>query len=1064
MKVRKNKKIIYSLLIVLVILLLSYTFPSLARFKNRGASASNVWSGSVATKYRSGNGTRNNPYIISNGDELAFFSSQLENNHYEGSYFKIVNNILINEGMFKYEDNKIKYILNNNTYYVSGNKYYDNDSFTGNEIGSLNEMPNLDNFKGSLDADYHVIFGYYSDSPLFTSLNGDVTALFMENAMIVTNGSGAIFADNIESSSIADIVVDGYVVAPTYVEPVQNNEPEENQEEQNEPVVLTTIDLLTDYDNFDSPILGGIAIYAHDSSLINCINKSNINGGFIAGGILGYSDGSSIVNAYTNGSINSNISTAIGVFKGEGTIDKVYNSGTLNNGSLIGYVTEADVTITNSFIATDNFLLLDSKDSEITSSNNYYVSSGKGDSITSTLVTTSNLKDSSFLTGYSNFVSTTDLETHPLNVWIFDNNMYPILYLDDINNAYNELHINSYMWNSYSYNLNVHKVTNNMTIMISDVDNVHINTKYYYISNSQTPLTKSQLESVEWNEYDDVVIVNQEGFYVVYVKIVDNNQNVSYINSDVMILDNSGSEITISMGNDSWTSLTEGNIYIGSQASINVTATDTLSGVKSVEYYLSSSRINNIENIEWVPYTSPIGITSVGDYILYVRVIDNCDLVAYASTPLIVYDGYTVSNLKPLGFQEGSTISRYSSVSFDVSYSNNRTLNITHDLVTTTALPTNTKITMIDKTHNKVYEYVINSNITRIPFTSFKEVGLTGNVNYSESSIGSESYSFIFDFSSCDINTDYRNVYVYLEGINNSSVIRPTIQRNSFSLLSSGNVELTHSITTEFNGSITYKSDSVTNVEINNTVSMNGAYDTRLSDKKLGLAIKVVDSDNHVIESNYLKNIIFKIGDNKYAPDEDDIIRINLNTNTSSVVTLTIVTYDGRLTLDEGTYYIKIYGYDSYDGIYYTNTTDPITIPLTVSASNENTNRNYDFDVQLDNQARIIDKGTTANLQFVIPQSGITNPNIKVSLYQKDQLTAYNQDYTLIDMQDYTNLQLDEYIDSVYYVTRHASSGNNTFNYRMNTTNMDKTLYKFVFDLYDGNIKVESIVKYVIIR
>ena len=105
------------------------------------------------------------------------------------------------------------------------------------------------------------------------------------------------------------------------------------------------------------------------------------------------------------------------------------------------------------------------------------------------------------------------------------------------------------------------------------------------------------------------------------------------------------------------------------------------------------------------------------------------------------------------------------------------------------------------------YEYVINSNITRIPFTSFKEVGLTGNVNYSESSIGSESYSFIFDFSSCDINTDYRNVYVYLEGINNSSVIRPTIERSSFSLLSSGNVELTHSITTEFNGSITYKSD-----------------------------------------------------------------------------------------------------------------------------------------------------------------------------------------------------------------------------------------------------------------
>ena len=135
-----------------------------------------------------------------------------------------------------------------------------------------------------------------------------------------------------------------------------------------------------------------------------------------------------------------------------------------------------------------------------------------------------------------------------------------------------------------------------------------------------------------------------------------------------------------------------------------------------------------------------------------------------------------------------------------------------------------------------------------------------------------------------------------------------------------------------------------------------------------------------------------------------------------------------------------------------------------LSASNENTNRNYDFDVQLDNQARIIDKGTTANLQFVIPQSGITNPNIKVSLYQKDQLTAYNQDYTLIDMQDYTSTQWDEYIEAVYYVSRNAISGYNTLNYTMDTTDMDKTSYKFVFDLYDGNIKVESIVKYVIIR
>ena len=79
MKLSKNKKIIYSVLIVAIILLLSYTIPTLARFKNRGVSSSNVWSGMVASKYKSGTGTSSDPYIISNGDELAFFSSQLEN-------------------------------------------------------------------------------------------------------------------------------------------------------------------------------------------------------------------------------------------------------------------------------------------------------------------------------------------------------------------------------------------------------------------------------------------------------------------------------------------------------------------------------------------------------------------------------------------------------------------------------------------------------------------------------------------------------------------------------------------------------------------------------------------------------------------------------------------------------------------------------------------------------------------------------------------------------------------------------------------------------------------------
>ena len=1054
MKLSKNKKIIYSVLIVVVILLLSYKIPTLARFKNRGLSSSNVWSGMVATKYRSGTGTSNDPYIISNGDELAFFSSQLENNNYEDTYFKITKNILLNEGMLKYENDQILYVIGNDTYYVNGTSYYDNVDFTGDAVGTINVLNSLDNFKGTLDGDYHAIYGYYNTDALFTNLNGTITSLYIENALVNSDSSNGILADTITSSSITDVVVDGYLISSPYVpgEPINN------------------ITYLSDYDNFEDIILGGFGYYAEDSTLINCISKVNINGGFIAGGILGYSVDTSIVNAYYTSSITSNISNVIGVFTGTGSIDNTYNTGVINGG-LIGYVIDAELDLNNSFVATDNYLILDTTNSTITGQDNYYVTAGKGTNVTSTLATLLNLQDSNYLTGYNEFVDKTDLETNPLNVWIFKPDMYPVLYIDDIVNPNSELYVNTYMWNSYSYNLDVYKFTSNITFLITDIDNIHTTSKYYYVSNSRTPLSEAELANVVWENYSDVVVITNEGFYVIYVKLVDNNSEVTYINSDLLVLDNSESDIDITLESNTWNTETNGELYIDHAFNLDVSATDTLSGIKSIEYYLSSTVLNDISDAVWTSYTGTINVNTIGEYKLYVKVTDECDLVAYASTPLIIYDGYIESNLKPVGFNSGNSITKNSSIMFDVSYSNNRQLTLTHNLVSSINLPVNTKITMLDKTNNKAYEYTVNASTNTIALTSFTELGKSINGNYVEGSVTNESYTFIIDFSGCTISSDLSNINVYLEGSSNGNVIRPTLQRQSFSVLTSSNLNLVHTISTTYNGSITYNSDSITTIPISNNITLNGVYDTRFSDKKTGLSIKVEDSLGNTVNRNNLKNIIFKIGNTKYPIGSDNTIRINLNSNTSSVIDLLVTTYDGSTNLAAGTYYIKIYGYSSNDGIYYDNNslTQPITIPLTVSQPVENTNYNYSFDVLLDSQNRIVDKGNTVNYTFRVLQDGIVNPNIKVSMYRKNQLTAYNQDYTLIDMQDYTASTLDEYIEGVYYVSRNASSFSpnstyNVFNYSLNTTNLDKTCYKFVFDLYDGNIKVESISKYIIIR
>ena len=54
---------------------ISITIPSLARYKNRVNTEINVWDGTVATSFKSGEGTISSPYIISNGMLISTFNA-----------------------------------------------------------------------------------------------------------------------------------------------------------------------------------------------------------------------------------------------------------------------------------------------------------------------------------------------------------------------------------------------------------------------------------------------------------------------------------------------------------------------------------------------------------------------------------------------------------------------------------------------------------------------------------------------------------------------------------------------------------------------------------------------------------------------------------------------------------------------------------------------------------------------------------------------------------------------------------------------------------------------------
>lgn len=60
-------------------------------------SQSAAWNGSVASSYSFGNGTQNNPYLISSGAELAYLQNQVSNGqNYSGVYFKLISDINLN--------------------------------------------------------------------------------------------------------------------------------------------------------------------------------------------------------------------------------------------------------------------------------------------------------------------------------------------------------------------------------------------------------------------------------------------------------------------------------------------------------------------------------------------------------------------------------------------------------------------------------------------------------------------------------------------------------------------------------------------------------------------------------------------------------------------------------------------------------------------------------------------------------------------------------------------------------------------------------------------------------
>ncbi len=1097
----KSNKIKLTIITIAIIVSLVFIIPTFARYKElKKLNEITEWDGSVATSFKSGDGSLSDPYIISNAAELAYFSNTLSEEDYKDKYVKLSDDIIINEGIFNVNDNK--YIYNNNEYYIYGINYYNNIEYT-NLVGSLNIIDTLNNFKGTFDGDYHTIFGLYlvgDNKALFTNLNGNLSNLYVENAYISDGYTQAGVVLNAIDSNIKNVVFEGSVVSKNrnYEEHINENldditinetysldlnKPTSSNysailrgrcsgatsfninnkeiscslfEEEVDPfnTIISTNNEITlsnlSYElTYEKNTSSGVILSAINSNIDGLINKGNVLN-VNTSGILGFNYNSNISNSYNVGNLSGSISSSITdtiINSNNISYTNVYNNGNLNaanNYGLINNVINSSLIIENSFNMSEVDAINKKENSNVNIINSYNKKYNYG----------YNLLESNINNYYKEYIDENHISDG--NIYIYDE--YPILYFDDLKNSIAQIKVNDRIYHKLDSNINNTYVDSELSVLLTTTNSLKpIKEAYVYLS--ENILNETQLNNVAWTNYNSRFTISDEGTYIIYAKLIDYSGNIYFINSDKFILDYTPFKVSIASKDYNWTNQHEAStVYINDDLTYEINASDNMSSIKSIKYIISNEEISNLDAVEkWIDYNGRFTINLNEPYIIYTKVTNNNNVVSYVNSDLMIPAYYIISDLK-----SGVDLTFNSNMTYNSSFNFNVFLN--HDLLNNSninryikvdkLLPNNTNIIIKDLSNDKIYYYNVNSvdyiesNGYLYDLSLFKEIGRIDN-NYFDNSIyhSEEIFNVYFDFSNISSTSEEYNISFI--GIDNQKVINTFIDDCINIKLNStlDNISDSLLISTTNTNSVIYNTISNNNYLINTSLIDQQLLNTNLENLKLGLKIELIDSNNNIVSRNNYKNIKFIIGDKSYYPSYDNVTYIDLGYDYANRVNLTINTSLDDDNLHGDNYKFKITSYLSHNNnlILYESSNN-ILIPLLYK--NNYTINNYGFDVSVNNSL-IINKDINNNIEFNIKGKGNFNDaNIKVSLYKKKQLTAYNQEYELVNMSDYINEEIN--LNNLNYNNNDYTSNSLNISFK----DIELTGYRVLFELYDGNIKV----------
>ncbi len=316
--------------------------------KTENPKRSEIWDGSIATGFAGGSGTQEDPYLISNGSELAYLAQEVNDNDnsYSGVYFKLMNDIYLNDTsdweswgddvapQNEWTATGVYNALEDDSR-ISFNGCFDGDGYAVRGIYINNQETLVEN---------HGLFGYIGDGSIIANLGVAESYIYGKALVggVVGLNQGGTVTNCYNTGSISGLTCISGLVGSNEAGTITN--------------CYNTGNVIGETD------VGGVVGQHIGGIVSDCYNIGIISGErFYIGGVIGWSCGS-VIDCHNSGSVSGEEDTGgvvgesfswhdgLSVIFYPATVIGCYNTGSVTGkeGSGIGGVVGTNTTIYDS--------------------------------------------------------------------------------------------------------------------------------------------------------------------------------------------------------------------------------------------------------------------------------------------------------------------------------------------------------------------------------------------------------------------------------------------------------------------------------------------------------------------------------------------------------------------------------------------------------------------------------------------------------------------------------------------------------------------------------------------